>query len=103
MKTIGSSRKIVVSSDGQGIVCQAGGLLLVETLRVSGLARGLSQALSGWRRPRTAHDPGKIITDLVVMLALGGDCLANVAVLRSSRSCPDRWPPIQRCLGWSAR
>ena len=32
--------------------------------------------------PATAgHDPGKILTDLA--LALGGDCLADVAVLRA--------------------
>ena len=29
------------------------------------------------------HDPGKIFTGLVVTLALGGDCLADVAVLRA--------------------
>jgi hypothetical protein len=29
------------------------------------------------------HDPGKILTDLAVALALGGDCLAGVAVLRA--------------------
>jgi hypothetical protein len=29
------------------------------------------------------HDPGKILTDLVVALALGGDCLADIAVLRA--------------------
>jgi len=29
------------------------------------------------------HDPGKIIADLVVTLALGGDCLADVAALRA--------------------
>jgi Transposase DDE domain group 1 len=35
------------------------------------------------RAPRAVHDPGKIVTDLVVALALGGDCLADVAVLRA--------------------
>ena len=29
------------------------------------------------------HDPGKILTDLAMTLALGGDCLADVAVLRT--------------------
>jgi hypothetical protein len=29
------------------------------------------------------HDPGKIIADLAVTLALGGDCLADVATLRA--------------------
>ena len=29
------------------------------------------------------HDPGKILADLVVTLALGGDCLADAAMLRA--------------------
>lgn len=29
------------------------------------------------------HHPGKVLTDLAITLALGGDCLANVAVLRA--------------------
>jgi hypothetical protein len=33
--------KITVSADGRGLVCQAGAVLLSETLRVSGLAAGL--------------------------------------------------------------
>ena len=28
------------------------------------------------------HDPGKIIADLAAAVALGGDCLADIAVLR---------------------
>ena len=43
---------------------------------------GLSAALEPWRAPRAVHDPGKIITDLAAALALGGDCLADIAVLR---------------------
>jgi hypothetical protein len=84
VQPIGGRSKIVVSSDGKGIISQAGGLLLMQTLRVSGLDQGLSEALSRWRRPRAVHDPGKIITDLAATLALGGDCLADVAVLRDS-------------------
>jgi hypothetical protein len=84
VQLIGRRSKIVVSSDGKGIVCQAGGLLLVETLRVTGLGKGLSEALGRWRAPRARHDPGKIVADLAVTLALGGDCLADIAVLRSS-------------------
>ncbi len=47
-----------------------------------GLGRGLSAALERWRAPRTVHDPGKIIADLAASVALGGDCLADMAVLR---------------------
>jgi hypothetical protein len=75
--------KITVSCDGQGIVSQAGALLLSETLRVTGLDQALTAGLALWRAPRAVHDPGKIIADLVMTLALGGDCLADIAVLRS--------------------
>jgi Transposase DDE domain group 1 len=75
--------KITVSADGQGLVSQAGTLLLAEAARVTGLGQGLADGLARWRAPRAVHDPGKIIADLVVMLALGGDCLADVAVLRA--------------------
>jgi hypothetical protein len=74
--------KIAVSADGRGLVSHAGALLLVEALRVTGLGRELPAALSRWRAPRAVHDPGKIAADLVVALALGGDCLADVAVAR---------------------
>ena len=80
------SRKIMVSADGTGIVSQAGGLLLAQALRVTGLGRGLEEALERWRAPRAVHSPGKILTDLAVALALGGDCLADVAMLRCEPS-----------------
>jgi hypothetical protein len=76
-------RKITVSADGQGLVSQAGALLLLEAARVTGLGQGLSAGLARWRAPRAVHDPGKIVADLVVALALGGDCLADIAVLRA--------------------
>ena len=75
--------KITVSADGKGMVSQAGVLLLAETLRVTGLGEGLADGLARWRAPRAVHDPGKIIADLVLTLALGGDCLADIAVLRA--------------------
>jgi hypothetical protein len=81
----------MVSADGTGIVSQAGGLLLTQALRVTGLDRGLAQALERWRAPRAVHSPGKIVTDLAVALALGGDCLADVAMLRAE---PDLFGPV---------
>jgi len=64
------------------MVSQAGALLLTQVLQVTGLRRRLSEGLERWRAARPIHDPGKIIADLAVALALGGDCLADVAVLR---------------------
>ena len=71
-----------MSADGRGLVSQAGAVLLWETMRVTGLGRGLSESLARWRAPRAVHDPGKIVADLAAAVALGGDCLADIAVLR---------------------
>jgi len=71
-----------VSADGRGLVSQAGAILLWETMRVTGLSRSLPESLARWRAPRAVHDPGKIVADLAAALALGGDCLADIAMLR---------------------
>ena len=91
MKNSARSSKVTVSADGRGLVSQAGAVLLWETLRVTGLGRGLSAALEPWRAPRAVHDPGKIVADLAAALALGGDCLADIAVLREQ---PDLAGPV---------
>ena len=83
MQNTASRLKITVSADEKGLVSQAGMLLLAEAAQVTGLGQGLSAGLARWRAPRAVHDPGKIIADLAVALALGGDCLADVAVLRA--------------------
>jgi hypothetical protein len=62
---------------------QAGGVLLTDTIRVSGIGAGLSAALQRWRKPTAVHDPAKVVLDLAVSLALGGDCLADIGVLRA--------------------
>jgi hypothetical protein len=68
------------------VVSQAGGVLLVETIRKSGLDQVVSAALSPWRKPRAVHDPGKVLLDVALAVALGGDCLADVGLLRAEPS-----------------
>jgi hypothetical protein len=58
-------------------------VLLVETIRTSGIGRSISAVLAPWRKPLASHDPGKVVLDLTVALALGGDCLADVNLLRA--------------------
>ncbi len=65
------------------MVSQAGGVLLVETVRKTGLDQAISAALGPWRKPRAVHDPGKILLDVALAVALGGDYLADVAMLRA--------------------
>src|SRR5215210_4144892 len=80
-----SGRYPHLAVDGQGkkVVSGAGGVLLTRTAATVGLDAALSAALSPWRRPLTRHDPGKILLDLAMSLAMGGDCLADIAQLRA--------------------
>ena len=82
MNNSARAARAAVSADGRGLVSQAGAVLLWETMRATGLARGLSENLARWRAPRAVHDPGKIVAGLAAAVALGGDCLADIAVLR---------------------
>lgn len=81
-KSTGSYPSLTVDTAGTGVVSQAGATLLVETVRKTGLDRALSAALDRWRRSTAVHDPGKIVCDLAIALAVGGDCLADIATLR---------------------
>jgi hypothetical protein len=72
-----------VITGGESLVSHAGGALLVHTARAAGLSRELAARLGSWRRPLAIHDPGKIVLDLAVAVALGGDCAADIAVLRA--------------------
>ncbi|MBN3930969.1 transposase [Streptomyces verrucosisporus] len=82
-KRIGSYPRVRIEGGGRAVVSQAGGVLLVETVRKAGLDTVISAALTPWRKPRAVHDPGKILLDLALAVALGGDCLADVAMLRA--------------------
>lgn len=91
MKNTARCPKIIVSAGQPGIVSQAGALVLTRILQVTGLERQLAAGLARWRAPHAIHDPGKIVADLAVTLALGGDCLADVAVLRAE---PELFGPV---------
>jgi len=81
--TTGRYPRLRVDTSGFAAVGQAGGVLLVETVRTSGIDWWLSTALAPWRRPLASHDPAKVLLDIAVALALGGDCLADVNLLRA--------------------
>lgn len=83
MKSIGLYPRVQTDTDGTAVVSQAGAVALVQTARAAGLDWLLSAALAPWRKPLAVHDPGKVITDLALTLALGGDCLADIALLRA--------------------
>ncbi|BDB61754.1 IS1380 family transposase [Rhodococcus sp. RDE2] len=71
------------SATGTGVVSHAGAVLLLRTAEKTGLAAALTTELAPYRKPLARHDPGKIVLDLATALALGGDCLADIAQLRA--------------------
>lgn len=80
---MGSYPRVRTEGGGRAVVSQAGGVLLVETVRKTGPASATSAALTPWRKSRAVHDPGKILLDVALAVAPGGDCLADVAMLRA--------------------
>ena len=83
MKVTHGGRQVTVevTSDGEGLVSHAGGALLARVADKTGLTRALSAALGEPGLRAGSHDRGRVIRDLAVMLADGGDCLADLGVV----------------------
>jgi Transposase DDE domain group 1 len=72
-----------LDSTREELVTSSGGLFFRRMLRLSGLERELSAWLAPVRANRSVHDPAKVLLDLATAVALGGDCLADIAVVRA--------------------
>ena len=83
MKRIRRSRRVKVSADGTGLVSRAGVALLRELTVETGLAAGWTAALlDTYKAVPAVHLPGRVLADLAVVIADGGDALAHLATLR---------------------
>ena len=69
---------VEVTAEGEGLISHAGVALLVELADKVGLTGALSDALAPTRERRSAHDPGRVLRDVAVMLADGGDCVTDI-------------------------
>jgi len=79
----GRSVTLTVSADGSDVtVAHAGAALLADVADRLGLTAAAAGELAGLRRRRSAHDPGRVVRDLAVMLADGGDALCDLRALR---------------------
>lgn len=80
--TIGSRPRPVVPTGGRGVVSRAGSCLPADLAEATGLTHAFGDALRRLRPRGTGHDPGRIAIDLAVMLADGGEAIADLALLR---------------------
>jgi hypothetical protein len=73
---------VEVTADGAGLVSHAGTALLGQVADMLGLTSALSLRLGVLKQRRRGHDPGRVIRDLAVMLADGGECVSDLGAVR---------------------
>lgn len=75
------SKDLRVTADGTGVVSHVGAALLRILADRAGLTEALSAGLArtGWW---PVHDRGRVLVDLAVMIADGGQAIADIDVLR---------------------
>ncbi len=78
----GRSVTVEVTTDGAGLVSRTGTALLSQVADKVGLTSALSAGLAPVKQRRRGHDPGRVIRDLAVMLADGGECVSDLGAVR---------------------
>ncbi|WP_288832852.1 IS1380 family transposase [uncultured Corynebacterium sp.] len=63
-------------------VSHAGAVLLTDTLHATGLADSLREALMPWTKPLAEHHASKVLLDLALTCAIGGDTARDTDLLR---------------------
>lgn len=81
MKRTSWSAGLSVSADGVGVVAHSGSVALRLLADRTGLTGELSKAMAR-RGFSPVHDRGRVLTDVAVMLADGGEAIADIDVLR---------------------
>jgi Transposase DDE domain group 1 len=64
-------------------LAHAGSALLAQVADKLGLTRALSLRLAGLKQRRRGHDPVRVIRDLAVMLADGGESVSDLGAVRA--------------------
>lgn len=83
--------RLRVTSGGKGLVAHAGARLLAEVADRVGLTEALSAAMAPTRQRTGGWDRGRVLIDLAVMLADGGETISDLAVLRHQ---PELFGPV---------
>ena len=78
----GRSFTVEVTADGEGLVSHAGSALLAQVADEMGLTKALTRGLAGMGERVGRHDPGRVVRDLAVMLADGGEALCDLGSVR---------------------
>ena len=94
---------VEVTADGAGLVSHVGTALSGQVANTLGLTGALSGGLAGLKRRRRGHDPGVVVRDLAVMLADGGECVSDLAVVREQETLFGSVASDSTAFRWSRR
>ena len=86
MQRIAAYPRVQVSGDGTGVVSHVGSRLLADVAAAVGMPQAFDEAAGRHRKRCSAHAPGRVLTDLAVLLADGGEAISDLAVLRHQPS-----------------
>jgi hypothetical protein len=107
VKNIRAARRVVVTSDGVGVVSHVGSMLVAELADRLGFTMAASEVMAEGSKRSRRHDPGVVLTQMAVMLVDGGDCLSDLQSLRNQpelfgevASHPTAWRAVSS--GWAA-
>jgi len=73
--------RLKVTADGEGIGGHCGTRLLADVADAVGLTAGLVAAMAPICQGPRVHAPGRVLLDVALMLADGGDCLSDLVTL----------------------
>lgn len=104
MKSNRRCGRVKVMATGTGLVSRSGVALWRELTEFTGLVDGWTEELlDTYKAVPTVHAPGRVLADLAVTIADGGDALAHLATLRDQdklfgvvASDPTAWRVINR-------
>ncbi len=82
MKRNSTRPRLWVTGDARNVVVHAGARVLCDLADALGLTAGLSAAMLPTKQRRRGHDRGRVLVDLAVMLADGGEAISDLGVLR---------------------
>jgi hypothetical protein len=82
MQRTATRPRLLVTGDAKNVVSHAGSRVLCGLADQLGLTEALSVAMAPTKQRRRGHDRGRVLVDLAVMLADGGETISDLAVLR---------------------
>jgi hypothetical protein len=83
------------------LVSRAGSALLAQVADKLGLKKALSLRLAGIEQRRGGHDPGRVMRDLAVMLADGGEGVSDLGAVRDQEAWFGPVASDRRRSAWS--